>query len=90
MCALILLKRVFVSASVGLHLAERWGGGANLKSRENIITPLYGSRGENKALHPERSRSRSGYRTTTRPSELVQKDKSCVLKWVQHDLPLCF
>lgn len=44
MCALIPLKRVFVSASVGLHLAERWwwGGGANFKSSENIITPLHG------------------------------------------------
>lgn len=45
MCALILLKRVFVSASVGLHLTERWGGkvGANFKSSESIITPLHGS-----------------------------------------------
>lgn len=72
MCALILLKRVFVSASVGLHLAERWGerGGANFKSSENIITVTRLQRGENKALHPEKSRSRSGYRTMTRSAEL--------------------
>lgn len=97
MCALILLKRVFVSASVGLHLAERWGGGGGWE--ETLKAVRISSHRYTVSERGEQSPPSWEEQITVRiqnHDEVIgvggkrEVKNVCMLKWVQHDFPLCF